>query len=425
MDGHNSHYGLELLRQSILNNVVILGYPPHCTHILQGLDVMCFGPLKQAFHDDIRKFERQHNRGVRKSDFAGVFGGAFKRVFTADLIKKAFKVTGVFPFNPGAISQAQLAPSQDQALTSTFPQLHTSPVRAVIAAFQHQPPTAFDCDPENLDPQVDPQLYTPSKRRRTLVAALASTSSGSFLVTSKPITSVKSIPKPVLEKPFPLPEPDWSYSRIQPCQLENMTRSQLVAKLNSTAANLDLARQQIISRDAVIAGTQAQLCVQHLHLLKTNAALHCKELDELEGTEKNVRVIPDHHGQVLNSNEFIQKVEECVLRKRKKDEDKHRKKESREKQKRQKLELDANWKKTITKYEQEKKKWQEEVDALKAKGVRVKDLPRQPKRPLKSSLVTTSQTGSSSSQKHCNDNDDVVSIDSIDGDNTDNDILDL
>ena len=46
MDGHSSHYSLELLRFARENNIIVLGYPPHCTHVLQGLDVVCFAKMK-------------------------------------------------------------------------------------------------------------------------------------------------------------------------------------------------------------------------------------------------------------------------------------------------------------------------------------------------------------------------------------------
>jgi len=100
MDCHNSHYGLKVIRQSRKDNVVLLGYPPHCTHVLQGLDVLCFGPFKKAFHDDIRAFKRNAGwRGLKKEDFAGVFGCAFNRVFTSNLIEKAFAKTGIHPLH--------------------------------------------------------------------------------------------------------------------------------------------------------------------------------------------------------------------------------------------------------------------------------------------------------------------------------------
>jgi hypothetical protein len=57
MDGHNSHYSLELLQYAWENNIIILGYPPHCTHVLQGLDVVCFAKKKNEFREEINTFE--------------------------------------------------------------------------------------------------------------------------------------------------------------------------------------------------------------------------------------------------------------------------------------------------------------------------------------------------------------------------------
>jgi len=148
---------LDLVRQSQEDSVIILGYPPHCTHALQGLDVLCFGPFKHKFHSEIRSFEKGHGRGVRKADFAGVFGRAFMLAFTPVLIQSAFEETGIYP--------------------SSFPQLHSSPTRAVIANFQHQKPTAFECSETDTDPAFDPDL-----------------------VNSKPIPSATPIPAPVLEQ---------------------------------------------------------------------------------------------------------------------------------------------------------------------------------------------------------------------------------
>lgn len=103
MDGHSSHYSLELLDYARANNIVILGYPPHCTHVLQGLDVVCFAKMKNEFRSEIQKFKALHRRSVGKGDFAGVFGRAFLRSFTEDAVKSAFAATGVYPFNPDAI----------------------------------------------------------------------------------------------------------------------------------------------------------------------------------------------------------------------------------------------------------------------------------------------------------------------------------
>jgi len=49
LDGHNSHYTPELLQYAKANGISILGYPLHCTHALQGLDVVCFAQMKDAW----------------------------------------------------------------------------------------------------------------------------------------------------------------------------------------------------------------------------------------------------------------------------------------------------------------------------------------------------------------------------------------
>ena len=81
------------------NNIVIQGYPPHCTHVLQGLDVVCFAKMKTEFRHEIQTFENLHMSKVMKGDFAGVFGHAFLHSFMEDTIKAAFATTGVHPFD--------------------------------------------------------------------------------------------------------------------------------------------------------------------------------------------------------------------------------------------------------------------------------------------------------------------------------------
>ena len=81
MDGHSLHYTLELLEFAQANDIIILGYPPHCTHALQGFDVVCFAQMKEAWKEEIHKFEELHGK-VTKGDFTKVFGKAFLTAFT-------------------------------------------------------------------------------------------------------------------------------------------------------------------------------------------------------------------------------------------------------------------------------------------------------------------------------------------------------
>jgi hypothetical protein len=98
LDSHSSHYTPELLEYARDHNIIILGYPPHCTHALQGLDVVCFARMKEVWKQVINEFETLHRARVTKADFTSLFGQAYHCAFTKETIEAAFKATGVYPF---------------------------------------------------------------------------------------------------------------------------------------------------------------------------------------------------------------------------------------------------------------------------------------------------------------------------------------
>ena len=77
LNGHSSHYTPELLEYAWDHGIIILGYPPHCMHVLQGLDVVCFVRMKETWKKVIIDFEALHWAKVTKADFTGLFGKAY------------------------------------------------------------------------------------------------------------------------------------------------------------------------------------------------------------------------------------------------------------------------------------------------------------------------------------------------------------
>ena len=149
MDGHSSHYSADLLEFCQQNNIEVYGYPPHCTHALQGLDVVCFAKMKDCWKEELNVFENLHNQGVNKEDFAEVWGRAYQTVFTEENIHSAFKATGIHPFNPDVISERQMKPAEASSTKATFPLPQNSPTRAVMAAFRNYNFTHQDIHPES------------------------------------------------------------------------------------------------------------------------------------------------------------------------------------------------------------------------------------------------------------------------------------
>ena len=46
-DGLLTHVSIPVISKAIEENIHIIKFPPHVTHVLQPLDVTCFGPLKR------------------------------------------------------------------------------------------------------------------------------------------------------------------------------------------------------------------------------------------------------------------------------------------------------------------------------------------------------------------------------------------
>ena len=130
MDGHSSHYTADLLEYCLAHNIEVLGYPPHCMHALQGLDVVRFAKMKTIWKEEINEFEKLHKRGVQKEDFCAVFRRSYLRAFTSENIEAAFSATGIYPYNPDVIRLEQMKPAEATSVRSTFPLPQPSPANA-------------------------------------------------------------------------------------------------------------------------------------------------------------------------------------------------------------------------------------------------------------------------------------------------------
>ncbi|KIO27370.1 hypothetical protein M407DRAFT_38982, partial [Tulasnella calospora MUT 4182] len=134
LDGHASHTGRAFLDRAEELGIHVVSYPPHTTHALQGLDVVVFASLKrhwQAVHD---ARERETGLPIQKEDFILLYSAAHTATLTPQIITEAFRKTGLYPVNRGAVSAEQMAPSTESARYAAFPADLASPVKAVLAA---------------------------------------------------------------------------------------------------------------------------------------------------------------------------------------------------------------------------------------------------------------------------------------------------
>ncbi|EGU85277.1 hypothetical protein FOXB_04208 [Fusarium oxysporum f. sp. conglutinans Fo5176] len=122
LDGHESHHSADFEAYCKEKNIITLCMPPHSSHLLQPLDVGCFGPLKKAYGQEIEHLMRRSITHITKTAFFPAFYAAHQATITESNIKGGFRGAGLIPFDPEhVISKLDL-----QLRTPTPPEEDTS-----------------------------------------------------------------------------------------------------------------------------------------------------------------------------------------------------------------------------------------------------------------------------------------------------------
>ena len=74
VDGHKSHLSLPLIRMAKEKGIHLYCLPPHCTHVLQPLDVGVYGPVKQEWKKILKEHKTQTMaENVTKEVYPGMY----------------------------------------------------------------------------------------------------------------------------------------------------------------------------------------------------------------------------------------------------------------------------------------------------------------------------------------------------------------
>jgi DDE superfamily endonuclease/helix-turn-helix, Psq domain len=112
LDGHSSHKSYEAVKYARENGIVLMCFPPHCTHRLQPLDVVFFGPLKTYFNQETTKWMKIHpGRAVTQFQISGLLNAAYGKAATVGIATSGFHQTGIVPFNPDIFPDHLYAPA--------------------------------------------------------------------------------------------------------------------------------------------------------------------------------------------------------------------------------------------------------------------------------------------------------------------------
>ncbi|XP_063731553.1 uncharacterized protein LOC134859146 [Eleginops maclovinus] len=112
LDNHSSHLSVAGINFCRENGIVMLSFPPHCSHKLQPLDRTVYGPLKRHVNSFCDSWMRSHP-GLTMSiyDIPGIVRLALPLAGTPVNVQNGFRCTGIWPYHRDIFNESDFAPS--------------------------------------------------------------------------------------------------------------------------------------------------------------------------------------------------------------------------------------------------------------------------------------------------------------------------
>lgn len=111
-DGHVTHLDPATIELALRENVTLLKLPAHTTDLLQPMDRSLFGPIKYKWNEKLIEWQRLNQRCLTKSEFCNLLSEVWRDGISEEVIKKSFRVTGLYPVNKDAYPKDRLNPQK-------------------------------------------------------------------------------------------------------------------------------------------------------------------------------------------------------------------------------------------------------------------------------------------------------------------------
>ena len=143
VDGHGSHISYNLVTTACKEGVILMCLPPHSSHLLQPLDVACYGPLKAVWKETLKHYKLQTAATqVTKVEFPELLKMTWEKSLLPKHLQSGFKRSGLHPLSKTAVPDTMLSKPPCTAQVSmprrrsievlgqcNHPQPHLTPLR--------------------------------------------------------------------------------------------------------------------------------------------------------------------------------------------------------------------------------------------------------------------------------------------------------
>ena len=99
-DGHGSHIRADFIAHCMENAIDLLIMPPHCSHLLQPLDVGVFAAFKRAHSGETDAVSRLSTQRIQRTEWMEMFQRARAQAITASNIQAGWRGAGLVPSDP-------------------------------------------------------------------------------------------------------------------------------------------------------------------------------------------------------------------------------------------------------------------------------------------------------------------------------------
>ena len=136
LDGHKCHVNVPVLEWAETHNIELFVLPAHTSHLLQPLDVVCFGPLQNIYDNECHKFIHSSPYSSISNNVAKLLSEAYEHALSVPNIKSAFRRTGIYPLNPFIIETVKETPAtaNEQSSSSSI-SVATPVLSGLLASF--------------------------------------------------------------------------------------------------------------------------------------------------------------------------------------------------------------------------------------------------------------------------------------------------
>lgn len=184
MDNHSSHVNLRVVEFARKNFIIIVTFPPHCSHKLQPLDVAVYGPFKTRYRIAMNEWMLSNPAKTVTIYQVGQFvKEAYLSAFSPQNITQGFLKTGIYPLNSNIFN--------DEEFLSSY------------VTSRPDDGNEINLDKKNIEPNLR-STTPPSVREENEVVADLNIRPSSCLITTFTVeTPSQQIISPEMIRPFP------------------------------------------------------------------------------------------------------------------------------------------------------------------------------------------------------------------------------